>query len=189
MKNVNKTIRTLRLLTMSVSFVAALLTGVGCEFKNPFVKKANTGPASPLPLEQEEAENFQGYFLTVKIDGFQAEKLKIEGNEQIWTVLKCSPTPTIMFEMNENKLGPLKIATININPLINGKPDRQDIWLYAGKDAIEPSQEIRLNSFNHFSDGKMIAGIKELPTGKYRLSLQVNGEDTWDRQFIDFEIK
>ena len=140
-------------------------------------------------MENDDAEDFQGYFLTVKIDGYQTEKLKIEGNEQIWTILEASPTPKILFEMDENKLGPLKTATININPLINGKPDLQDVWQYAGQDQITPGTEILLDMFNHFFDGKMIAGIKELPAGKYRLGLQVNGEDSWDRQYVDFEIK
>lgn len=188
MKKINIKIQTITLLALAAFSTACLLMSTGCEFKNPFEKK--DGPTSKPPLENDKTEDFQGYFLTVKIDGNQTKKLKIEGNEQIWGVLQASPTPKIIFEMDENKLGPLKSASININPLINGKPDLQDIWQYAGQDQIIPEEEILLDMFNHFFDGKMVAGLKELPAGKYRLSLQVNGENnTWDRQYIDFEIK
>lgn len=188
MKNVNKKMHSITLLGLMVFFAVGLLTGTGCEFKNPFEKKTD-GPNSLPPLENNDAEDFQGYFLTVKIDGYQTEKLKVEDNVQIWEALESSPTPKILFEMDENKLGPLKTATININPLINGKPDFQDIWQYAGEDKITPGKEIWLNLFNHFFDDKMIAGVRELPAGKYRLNLQVNGDDSWDRQYVDFEIK
>ena len=187
MKNVSLKIQTITLLVLVAFSATCLLTTTGCEFKNPFAKK--DGPASRPPLENDDAENFQGHFLTVKIDSYQTEKLKIEGNEQIWTILEASSTPKILFKMDENKLGPLKTATININPLINGKPDLKDIWKYSGKDKITAGMEIQLNLFNHFFDDKMIAGVKELPAGKYRLSLHVVGEDSWDRQNIDFEIK
>ncbi len=175
-------------LVLVTSATTCLLTTTGCEFKNPFQKKSQE-PAVAAPLVNDDAEDFQGYYLTVTIDGSLTEKLKIEGNEQIWTTPVASPAPTIMFKMDEYKLGALKNATVNINPLINGKPNLQDIWQYAGTEPILPGDEIRLNLFNHFFDGRMIPGQRELPSGKYRLSLQVNGEESWDRQYIDFEVK
>lgn len=180
--------QTVLALVLVILASACLLTTTGCEFKNPFEKKSQE-PAVTAPLENDDAADFQGYYLTVKIDGYQTERLKTEGYEQIWTTRETSPSPTIMFKVDEYKLGTFKAATISINPLINGKPNLRDIWQYAGAEAITPDDKTRLNLFNHFFDDRMVSGQKELPAGKYRLSLQVNCEEGWDRQYIDFEVK
>lgn len=175
-------------LALVILATACLLTTTGCEFKNPFEKKSQE-PAVAAPLENDDADDFQGYYLTVKIDGYQTDKLKTEGYEQIWTTRDTSPSPTVIFKVDEYKLGTFKTATVSINPLINGKPNIQDIWQYASSEPITPDYETQLNLFNHFFDGRMVSGQKELPAGKYRLNLKVNCEEGWDRQYIDFEIK
>jgi len=180
-------------LVLAIFLGIAAMMGLGCNanFKNPFAKKAATSdqPRFHVDTRGKDLADFQGHFLAVKIDGAQAQALKIVNNQQLWSVGDCSPAPALMFEVDQEKLAPIKNATISINPLVGGRADLQDIWLYTGQGEILPGKEIQLNSFDHIVDGKITTGLSELPAGKYRLSLQVNGYDTWDRQLIHIEVK
>jgi hypothetical protein len=193
MKNTRKftqiTARLLPAFALMVFLGSLAVMSLGCnaKFKNPFAKKSSP-PARPETSDKNLAD-FQGYFLSVKIDGVQTRELRIVDNEQIWNAGDCSSAPAVMFEVDQEKLAPIKNATISINPLIGGQPDLEDIWLYTGKDEMVPGKEISLDSFDHFVDGKVFTGLKKLPAGKYRLALQVNGYDTWDRQLINIEVK
>ncbi len=187
------TARLLSALVLAMFLGSAAMMGLGCNsnFKNPFAKKAATSgqPRFHVDTRGKDLADFQGHFLAVKIDGAQAQTLKIVDNEQLWSSGDCSPAPAMMFEVDQEKLAPIKNARISINPLIGGRADLQDIWLYTGQAEILPGKEIQLNSFDHIVDGKITTGLSELPAGKYRLSLQVNGYDTWDRQLIHIEVK
>ena len=187
MKNATRRIAAGFLLTLGLAIPTMTSTGCNAKFKNPFAKK----PAPP-PRPDTRGRNlpdFQGYFISVKIDGEQTRKLKTVDNEQIWTVGECSSTPTVIFEVDQEKLAPVKNATITINPVIGDKAELRDIWLYTGGEEISPGRAIELKSFEHVSDGKIVSGLRALPPGRYRLSLQVNGYDAWDRQLIYFRVE
>ena len=189
--NITKTLHT----TTRLLLLAGLLTTIACnDMKGMNWSKNKTASGDKAGGEStdkasKEVVHFQGFNIIVIIDGKKTTTAQKDGSEQIWTVPPCSSTPTLTFTMDENILGPLNVASLLLNPIRNGQPVVQNIWQYAGSDKIEPGKKVTLNLFTHIAEKKMQQNIGELPAGKYRLSVQVNGEKTWDRQYIDIEVK
>ena len=186
MKHMRKTTVTL--------LVIGVLTAAGCQSITSKGQKTDTSPdmdtqAAPPLTDTSVMEDYQGFYMTVEIGGEQTVMSQKEGGVQIWTVSACAATPTIVFTMDENKLGTLKKASIAFNPLKAGKVDLSNFYLYAGGTKFLPGSELELDVFNHFHDGRMDQNVKKLPPGEYRISIQVNGGKSWDRQYVDTEVK
>ena len=181
-------------ITTVTLLVIGVLTVVGCQSITSKGQKTDTAPnmgtQATDPLADTAAmEDYQGFSMTVNVGGEQTVMARKEGGAQIWTVPACTATPTIMFTMDENKLGMLKKASIAFNPLKAGKVDQSNFYLYVGGTKILPGRELELNLFNHFHDGGMDQNVERLPVGRYRINIQVNGRTSWDRQYVDTEVK
>lgn len=204
--------RTLLATLLLAGFLSAV---VGCQNgQNPFQSKGKTQPAAqapakqteePAPAENEPAEpaklpgppmptaakpDFQGQHLTVRLDGQTTAPAEDSEIEQIWIVNEpISPAPTLQFTLDEAALGPVKKASIIINPIVDGEVRQADLWQYAGRTALAPGQPIALDVFHHIAEGGIEQNLQALPPGEYRISIQVNGEQTWDRQHIRATVK
>jgi hypothetical protein len=182
--NMNTTQRTILLL-----FVPALLLTVGCA---PKVASRGAAEDKPAPLAAPapaERANFPGGSLFVTIDEQTSREAKKENNEQIWTCGEISSTPTILFNVDENSLGPVKSVSLVIQPVQNGKVIQGDLYQYTGSGKLAPGQGIKLDAFTHVKDNQLQSGIKSLPAGTYRFGLQVHGQKNWDRQSINVTVK
>ena len=175
---------------ITVLAVLGLITAIGCESmigsKGRNAEKEVSAPASPAPSERP---NFPGGCLLVTLDEKQTQEAQKENNEQLWTVGEISPTPTLMFTVDEDALGPWKSVSLVIQPTQNGQVIEGDIYQYAGETKLTPGEPIPLNAFMHIKDNKLEPGLKALPAGTYRIGLHVQGQTHWDRQRIDVQVK
>ncbi len=170
--------------------VTGVLTPMGCQSMTSKGKAGADLKTKNQPSHDAAAmDDYQGFYMTVKVDGKKTVMSQKEDGMQIWTVPACSATPTIMFTMHAKKLGALKGASITISTLKKGKVDPSNFYQYAGGIKFLPSRKLKLNIFNHFHSGKMDQNVKKLPQGSYRINIQVNGGKSWDRQYIDTEVK
>jgi hypothetical protein len=151
---------------------------------------ARSAPTAPPPMPTADKPDFQGHHLNVALDG-QATTPVVSGQvEQIWRVADpIAATPTVRFTFEETALGPMKKASIIINPIVDGEVQQANLWQYAGRSPLEPGQSIALGVFHHIADGKIDQNVKGLPPGEYRISVQVNGQATWDRQHIRVTVE
>ena len=175
---------------MTVALLAAgVLTSAGCQSMTS-KGKAGTGPKTKnQPSPATAMDDYQGFYMTVKVDGKKTVMSQEEDGMQIWTVPPCSATPTIMFTMDGKKLGALRGASITISTLKAGKVDPSNFYQYAGGTKFLPGRKLKLDIFNHFYNGRMDQNVKKLPQGSYRINIQVNGRKSWDRQYIDTEVR
>ncbi len=136
-----------------------------------------------------ETEDFQGHYLTVKIDGEKTDMADKVGGDQLWTIDRCSPNFTLEFKYDEDKLGKFNEVDVVINPMKGNAADHRVMYQCDPvRDTLKPGRKMRMTRFSYFHDGKL-EKIRKLPAGKYRISVQVNGEKTWDRQYITVEIR
>ena len=180
-----------------VFLIFGIITTIGCE--NIFNKtktetvepdtKALPGSGEEISTDKGEREGFN---LTVMIDDTETVPDKYVAGEKFWKVPPCKPTPTIFFQLDREILGDFKSATLTINPVVDGKIERTNVWEYVGEDKLEPDKNITLNKFNHYSTGgKFQKGIESLPVGKYIFNLRIEGSGAakWDGRAIEVEIK
>jgi len=182
-----------------IFLIIAVVTTVGCE--NIFNKtKTETETVKPeskgltandekISIDKSEREGFN---LTVILDDTEAVPDRYVAGEKIWKVPPCNPTPTIFFQLDHEILGDFKSASLTINPIVDGKIERTDVWEYVGEDKLAPDKKITLNKFNNYREGgESSKGIKALPAGKYLFNLRINGSGPakWDGRAIEVEIK
>jgi len=133
-------------------------------------------------------DDFQGYYLTVFIDGRETAQAEKRGDEQLWTVGECSGNPTIRFHMDTGHLGDRKTVGLVINPMKGTAPDHGVLFQNDSIKGLKPGKDLTLDGFDRIGDGKLVK-LKGLPPGKYWFSFMVNGHKTWDRQRILVEVK
>ncbi|MCK5114220.1 MAG: hypothetical protein KAR11_05605 [Phycisphaerae bacterium] len=172
--------------------IITLITAVGCE--NVFKKSNNDAPtaaSSTTDLKIDKSER-DGYNINVKIDDTEAVPTRHVNGENFWEVPQCKSTPTIFFEIDPTILGEFQSATLIINPVVDGKIQRTEIWEYAGEETLSPDKAMVLDKFNHYTnDGKCNKGVGSLPAGKYVFNIRVigNGHVKWDGRAIETEVK
>ncbi len=179
----NTTLRTM------MGFLAlCLLLAAGCE---PLIgsKGKTEEPAPAAAVAPADRPNFPGGCLFVTLDGNQTQESQKENNEQIWAGGEISATPTLMFTVDEDALGPWKSVSLVIQPVQDGQVIEGDVYQYAGERKLIPGESIPLDTFMHIKDNKLETGVKALPAGAYRIGLQVQGQTHWDRQRIDTQVK
>jgi hypothetical protein len=154
-----------------------------------FTQPVRTEPVSgPTPLRQLRKADFQGWYLTVLIDGREALPSYLEGERQIWTAGVVSTTPSVEFVADRPYLGAFEEARLTLRPIRNGQVVMEEVWLYAGEARCAPLRGVRLDRLRRV-DGEDVIDHAALPPGRYRLNLHVRGERTWDRQYVDLTIK
>ena len=180
-----------------IFLIIGIVATAGCE--NVFNKrktetveldsKGLTASNEQTPIDKSEREGFN---LTVILDDTEAVPSRYVAGEKFWKVSPCKPTPTIFFQLDHEILGDFKSAILTINPVVDGKIERADMWKYVGEDELVPDKKITLNKFNHYREGgEFKKGIEALPAGKYIFNLRVTGSGPvkWDGRAIEVEIK
>jgi hypothetical protein len=180
--------------------LALLVAGCdnGLQTSNPFkgdpsspagASASTDTPARTPPQTTKPQRDFTGHSLTVTLDGQVTRPGRTRQGQQIWDGGVINPTPILTFTLDEQKLGAFQRANLIINPRRDGRVDPTDLWEYAGSQPLQPAVNITLDRFNHFADNTMQQDLTALPPGTYRISLQVTGENTWDRQYIDVTVE
>jgi len=142
----------------------------------------------PWLSKLKEKEDFRGWYLTVWVDGKQTHEGEKLGRDQTWEGGQVSTTPTIKVAMDTARLGSLKSAEILLNPVsARGGVDGSDMWQPKAK-LTEVGKGIKLGPFDHIGGGKMVKA-DALPPGRYRLSVHIDGEKTWDRQYVMITVR
>jgi hypothetical protein len=180
-----------------VFLIFGIITTIGCENIFNKTKTETVEPDNKALSADNEKTTFdkserEGFNMTVMLDEAEAVPSKYVTGEKFWKVPPCKPAPTIFFQFDREILGDFKSATLTINPVVDGKIERTNVWEYVGEDKLEPDKKITLNKFNHYSDGgKSQKDIESLPVGKYIFNLRIEGSGTatWDGRAIEVEIK
>ena len=147
----------------------------------------NGGRDKPAPRQKKE--EFQGWHLTVWVDG---DKTKATGRKMdgqlVWKADDIEPNPIIKFTFDEAHLGRFRQLQVTINPTkADGSRDYGRMYKPRGVQ-IPVGKDIRLASFEFF-DGRRLSHVSGLPTGRYILSVRVTGERSWDRQCIPIKVE
>jgi hypothetical protein len=154
-----------------------------------FTQPVRTEPVSgPTPLRQLRKADFQGWNLTVLIDGRETIPTYLEGERQVWTAGVVSTTPSVEFVTDRPYLGAFADARLTLRPIRNGQVVMDEVWMYAGEARPAPLRGVRLDHLRRV-DGEDVIDHAALPPGRYRLNLHVRGEQTWDRQYIDLTVE
>jgi hypothetical protein len=155
----------------------------------PTTQPVPTEPVNgPTPLKQLRKADFQGWHLTVMIDGRETQPAYREGTRQIWSAGVVSPTPKVEFVADRPYLGEFRDARLSLHAVRDGRVVVSELWQYVGEATLAPLNGIALNRLRRVADGE-IAEHTALPPGQYRLTLHVRGEETWDRQYVDLDVK
>jgi hypothetical protein len=143
--------------------------------------------STPTPLKQLRKANFQGWYLTVLVDGRQTRPADISEKRQVWQAGNVSPTPSVEFVLDREALGGFLASRISLRPVRDGRPVLDELWLPAESTAARPLERTRLSGFRQVRDNE-ITHHDALPPGRYRLILHIRGEQNWDQQYIDLQI-
>ncbi len=180
--------------TIAATMLLVLVGAMGCADINVDLgrwgkgDKDTDGTTSATPAKSAEKEMFQGHYITVWIDGEKTEPGGKDGSEQLWKVDDVSSNPKIKFELDTKKLGKFKQADVIVNPVKGGKVDQQVMYKCDAVAGMKPGKELQLKEFGWFHD-RTYEKVTKIPPGKYRITVRVNSEGNWDRQYIMAEIK
>jgi hypothetical protein len=144
------------------------------------------GDRAGQPRSDEKGDH-QGWSLTVAIDGSESSPGEAgPGGVQYWTVPSFSARPVIRFAADKKKLGKFRMASVWLNPYVNGDLDCRKLYKLEAAD-LAPGRECHARRWGRFFDGYEV--VEGIPSGRYRLAIQAWGEKSWDRQYMNVEVR